>query len=98
MVSMGMLKFGSKNVPLGVELAGIVSRVGSQVRSVSVGDRVFGVAVDGCFSTHVLLLDSLVFEIPKHLSFEEASTMPACYTTAVLALIDVGQMEKGQVC
>lgn len=95
---MGVLKFGSKSVPLGLELAGVVSRVGSQVRNVSVGDRVVGVATEGCFSTHVVLLDSLVVEIPKDLDFEEAATMPACYTTAVQALIDVGQMKKGQVC
>ena len=98
MVAMGVLKFGSKGLPLGLELAGIVSRVGSQVHNVSVGNRVVGVANQGCFSTHALLLDSLVVEIPEDLGFDEASTMPACYTTAVQALIDVGQMRKGQVC
>ena len=95
---MGVLKFGSESVPLGLELAGVVSRVGPQVRNVSVGDRVVGVATEGCFSTHAVLLDSLVVAIPEDLDFEEAATMPACYTTAVQALIDVGQMKKGQVC
>lgn len=96
-MSMGVLTFGTKSVPLGLELAGVVSRVGPNVRNVSVGDRVVGVAVEGCFSTHAILLDSLVAEIPDDLGFEEAATMPACYTTAVQSLIDVGQMERGQV-
>ena len=98
MVSMGVLTFGSKSVPLGLELAGIVSRVGQNVRSVSIGDRVAGVAVEGCFSTHSILLDSLVIKIPSDLGFEQAATMPACYTTAVQSLIDVARLEKGQVC
>ncbi|KAL8736136.1 MAG: hypothetical protein Q9181_002526 [Wetmoreana brouardii] len=96
MVAMGVLTFGSKSVPLGLELAGVVSRIGSKVRNVSVGDRVVGVAVEGCFATHALLVDSLVATIPDALGFEEAATMPACYTTAVQALIDVGRLEKGQ--
>ena len=97
MVSMGVLKFGSKSVPLGLELAGVVSRIGSQVRNVSIGDRVVGIAVEGCFSTHAVLSNSLVFEIPEDLGFEEAATMPTCFTTAVQSLIDIGQMKKGQV-
>ena len=96
MVSMGVLTFGSTSVPLGLELTGVVSRVGPQVRNVAAGDRVVGVAVEGCFSTNAILLDSLVVKIPNDLGFEEGATMAACYTTAVQALIDVGQMEKGQ--
>ena len=42
-------------------------------------------------------MDPLVIKIPNDLSFEQAATMPACYTPAVQSLIDVGQLEKGQV-
>ena len=97
MVAMGVLTFGSKSVPLGLEVTGIVSRVGCKVNKVAVGDRVCGVAVEGCFSTHALLLESLVMKIPDSLSFEDGATMPACYTTAVQALLDVGQLSKDQV-
>jgi NADPH:quinone reductase-like Zn-dependent oxidoreductase len=96
MVSMGVLTFGSKSVPLGLELTGVVSRVGPNVRNVAVNDRVVGVAVEGCFSTNAILLDSLVVKIPSDPGFAEGATMAACYTTAVQALIDVGQMEKGK--
>lgn len=98
MVAMGVLTFGPKRIPLGYELAGIVSRVGPNVRNVAVGDRVAGVAVEGCCSTHAILMDSLVVKIPSGLSFEQAATMPACYTTAIKSLIDIGRLEKGQVC
>jgi NADPH:quinone reductase-like Zn-dependent oxidoreductase len=95
---MGVLTFGSKSVPLGLELTGVVRRVGRNVISVAVGDRVCGVAVEGCFSTNAVLLESLVLKIPDNMGFEEGAIMPAYYTTAVQALIDVGQLEKGQVC
>jgi NADPH:quinone reductase-like Zn-dependent oxidoreductase len=98
MVAMGVLSFGPKSVPLGVELSGVVSRVGSKVTNVTVGDRVCAIAVEGCFSTHALLVDSLVHRIPDRLGFEEAATMVACYTTVFQALMDVGRLEKGQVC
>lgn len=47
MVSMGVLTFGSKSVLLGLELIGVVSRVGPNVRNMAVNDRVVGVAVEG---------------------------------------------------
>lgn len=97
MVSMGVLSFG-KSVPLGVELSGVVSRVGAQVTNVAAGDRVCAIAVEGCFSTQALLVDSLVHKIPDWLGFEAAATMVACYTTVFQALLDVGCLEKGQVC
>ncbi|KAL7916747.1 putative polyketide synthase [Trichoderma velutinum] len=97
MVAMGVLKFGDgQGAPLGIEMTGIVSRVGAKVNTVAVGDRVCGVAMEGCFSTHSILLDTLVMKIPDSLSFEEGATMPACYTTAVQALLDVGQLSEGQ--
>ncbi|KAL4887827.1 polyketide synthase dehydratase-domain-containing protein [Aspergillus ambiguus] len=88
MVAMGVLSFGPKSVPLGVELSGVVSRAGSKVTNVTVGDRVCAIAVEGCFSTHALLVDLLVHKIPDQLSFEEAATMVACYTTVFQALMD----------
>lgn len=97
MVAMGVLKFGSKSVPLGLELTGIVTRIGAEVTNVAIGDRVCAVAVEGCFSTRTILLDDLVVPIPDNLSYEEGATMPACYTTAVQALLEVGQLTLGQV-
>jgi NADPH:quinone reductase-like Zn-dependent oxidoreductase len=94
---MGIISFGSKSVPLGLELAGVVKRIGSSVRNVAVGDRVFAFASGGCFTTNAILQAPLVVKIPDDLSFEDAATMPCCFATAVQSLIDVGQIEKDQV-
>ncbi|KAF2179542.1 hypothetical protein K469DRAFT_693922 [Zopfia rhizophila CBS 207.26] len=95
MVSMGVLKFGKTPSP-DLEITGIVNRVGSKVNHVKVGDRFCGVATDGWFTTHAILLDSLIAKIPETLDFTAGATMPACYTTAVQALIDVNQLQQGQ--
>ena len=95
--SMGVLSMGSKPVPLGLELAGVVQRIGANVSHVKPGDRIFGLATEGCFSTSAIMRSSLVSKIPDGLSFEDAATMPLCYSTAIQALINVGQTEAGQV-
>ena len=94
---MGVISSEQGNVDLGLEAAGIVSRVGLGVHSLAEGDRVFALAPSGCFSTRVVLPFSLCVKIPDSLSFEEAATMPICFATAIHSLIDIGQAEKGQV-
>jgi hypothetical protein len=47
MVSMGVLTFGSKSVPLDLDLTGMISRVDLNVCNMAVGDRVVGVIVEG---------------------------------------------------
>ncbi|KAI9741492.1 MAG: hypothetical protein M1818_004298 [Claussenomyces sp. TS43310] len=94
--AMGVISFGDKTVPLGLELSGVVKRVGFGVENVVVGDRVFAFASGGCFTTNSILESPLVVKIPDDLSFDEAATMPGCYATAVQGLIDVGQLQQGQ--
>ena len=96
-VAMGMYGLEANKNPLGVELSGTVRRIGSGVRHVGIGDRVIGVAADGCFTTHAIILALLVVKIPDDLSFDEAATMAGAFTTVVRSLIDLCQLEKNQV-
>ncbi|UNI16442.1 putative PKS/NRPS-like protein biosynthetic cluster [Purpureocillium takamizusanense] len=80
---------------LGLECAGIVRRVGSEVRDLHVGDRV--VAFDhGFFGSRVITSSKLTAKIPGTLTFEEAATMPCVYSTAMHALVQVGGLQSGQ--
>ena len=81
---------------IGVEAAGIVRKVGSQVKSLRVGDRV--AMIDrGLFSTTVNILEVLCTKVPDHLDLIEASTMFFPYATALYSLVTIGGLEKGQV-
>lgn len=74
----------------------MVRRVGPQVKTLSVGDRV-AVVEHGLFATVIITLEILCVKLPDDLSFNEACTMMFPYITAMHSLMDVGGLEKGQV-
>ncbi|KAF7560277.1 hypothetical protein G7046_g3869 [Stylonectria norvegica] len=80
--------------PVGLEAAGLVTRVGSAVTRFSKGDRVFGFAFNGAFSTHVRALEGTITCIPEGMSFSEAAVIPIVYTTAYACLYDIGDLEQ----
>ena len=94
--AMGIISSESESVPLGLEMAGTVCRVGSSESGLGIGDRVFALAPHGCITTRAVVPGSLVVRIPDNMSFEEAATVPICFTTAIQSLVDVGHIQKGQ--
>lgn len=80
---------------LGLELAGVVSAVGSEVRHVAVGDRVMGLGL-GSFGSEVQADGRGVVRIPDALDFTEAATIPLAFLTAHYAFEDLAQLRKGQ--
>ncbi|KAI0382924.1 KR domain-containing protein [Hypomontagnella monticulosa] len=79
------------------EVSGTITRVGSDVHHVMVGDRVVAVSSDGCFATRVVLKSSLCVKISDDLSLIDACTMPAAFVTALQALVHIGQVLKGKM-
>jgi NADPH:quinone reductase-like Zn-dependent oxidoreductase len=86
-----------KKEELGVEATGIVRRSGSNVGHFKPGDRVIILEL-GLFCTHRVLPASRCTLMPSSLSFEDATSMPVVFGTAIHCLMDVGRLEKGQVC
>ncbi|MFL6514468.1 MAG: SDR family NAD(P)-dependent oxidoreductase [Chthoniobacterales bacterium] len=79
----------------GDEVAGVISAVGSDVRHVKPGDRVFGLAVFG-LATETIARGGNVRRIPDNLSFEEAATIPVVFMTSWHALKNVARLRKGE--
>lgn len=94
MVAMGIIE--GFRPDLGVECGGIVRKIGKTVHDVAIGDRVM-IFHHGCFSTTFVAPASQLVKIPDSLSYEEASTMPCVYATVIHALLNVGNLSKGQV-
>lgn len=69
----------------GVECAGEISAVGSEVTEFQVGDAVVALA-PGSFSQYVTVDGALVVPKPAQLSFTAAATIPAAFLTADYAL------------
>ncbi|OAQ63678.2 polyketide synthase [Pochonia chlamydosporia 170] len=80
---------------LGLEGAGIITRVGVDVTDLQPGNRVMFLA-DGSFASHVTTPAKLCERIPLHMSYEDAASMPAVFSTAFACLLNIGQLKKGQ--
>nr|URN71259.1 alternapyrone polyketide synthase [Menisporopsis theobromae] len=80
---------------LGVDAAGIVTRVGKAVTDYRVGDKVMTASCD-TFATYVRFPAAGAIAMPEDLSFEEASSMPLISLTAYYALVTMGRLERGE--
>ncbi|MEK7426153.1 MAG: NAD(P)-dependent alcohol dehydrogenase [Actinomycetota bacterium] len=84
-----------KRVARGVDMAGVVERVGADVTAFRTGDRVFGGA-RGAFAELVAVAAKDVVAVPEKLSFEEAAALPVAAVTALQGLRDQGGLRAGQ--
>ncbi|RYP07500.1 hypothetical protein DL765_009144 [Monosporascus sp. GIB2] len=93
MIAMGLIE-GLEST-LGLECAGVISRVGQEVHDFRMGDRVMMFS-HGCLASKVVAPASQLIKIPDGLSFEDAGTMPCVFATAIHSLINVGNLTEGQ--
>jgi NADPH:quinone reductase-like Zn-dependent oxidoreductase len=79
---------------LGHDLAGVVVRVGAQVKLLKPGDEVYARAADhriGTFAELIAVQEKDVALKPKKLTMEEAASIPLVGLTAWQALVERGQ-------
>lgn len=84
---------------LGHDLAGVVVRVGPRVRRFKPGDEVYARPHKdriGTFAEFIAVKEDGVALKPTSLSMEEAASIPLVGLTAWQALIEKGQLAKGQ--
>lgn len=81
---------------LGLECTGIVLRKGSNVDNLEVGDAIFCLW-SGLFSTRKVLPAKYAVRLLPGMTLDTVATMPVAYATAVQALVNLGNLQKGQV-
>lgn len=86
---------GFAGASLGLEFAGIVSRVGSRVRDFRPGDKVMGFG-SACFASHVVTRADAVARMPEEWSFESAATVPTVFFTVYYALKHLADLQAGE--
>jgi len=95
---LGRLVFGlrvPKNPVPGLDVAGTVVAVGSDVTRFQAGDEVFGIA-RGSFAEYAVALEDKLAHKPRGLNFERAAVVPVSASTALQGLRDAGRVEAGQ--
>jgi NADPH2:quinone reductase len=80
----------------GGEVAGIVDRVGSEVRKFKPGDRVMAYIIVGGFAEEVVVDAGNVLPMPASLDFVAAAAFTMTYGTSLYALRDRGQLARGE--
>ncbi len=84
---------------LGHDLAGVVARVGPQVRQFKPGDEVYARADDfriGSFAEFIAVKEASLAHKPKNLTMEEAASIPLVGLTAWQALVERARLKRGQ--
>lgn len=97
LMGQGLLK-PKKPIP-GVDIAGRIEAVGSNVKQFQTGDDVYGdisACENGGFAEYVAVPERAVALKPANLSFEEAAALPMAAVTALQGLRDQGQIQAGQ--
>ncbi|MEI6836961.1 MAG: NADPH:quinone oxidoreductase family protein [Alcaligenaceae bacterium] len=81
----------------GMEAAGIVSELGTNVRTHKVGDRVMFRAWHGCYAQQAVVPEAELLPVPKNFSFAEGAAFIVATATATNALLQRGQLKSGEV-
>lgn len=86
---------GAKERIPGVDVAGQVEKVGSNVTQFRPGDEVFG-AARGAFAQYACGNQDRLVPKPAALTYEQAAAIPVAACTALQALRDHGRLQAGQ--
>jgi len=84
---------------LGHDLAGVVTRIGADVRDYKVGDEVYARPRDlriGAFAEYIAIDHADIALKPKSLTMEESAAVPLVALAAWQALTELGRVKPGQ--
>jgi putative PIG3 family NAD(P)H quinone oxidoreductase len=84
-----------RDIP-GLEFAGEVAQIGSEVSQWRSGDRVFGLCGGGAHAEYVTVPASHLAAIPQNLSWVEAAAVPEVFITAHDALFTQAKLQPGE--
>lgn len=79
----------------GVDLAGRVEAIGSEVTTLQEGDEVFGIG-EGTYAEYASAPEDKLTRKPENLSFDQAAVMPVSALAALQGLRDHGGVSPGQ--
>ena len=81
---------------MGLEVAGVITEVGKDVKNWKLGDRVCALLGGGGYAEYVSVKQDMVMPIPRGLSMVEAAALPEAYATSYLNLVIEGHLKSGQ--
>ena len=80
----------------GLEYAGTVASVGSEVTNWQVGDRVMGIEAGGCYAEQVVTHSRQALPVPASVEMSDAAAIAEVFLTAWDALVVQGGLTSGR--
>lgn len=81
---------------MGLECAGTIAAIGSDVSGWSVGDRVCGLMAGGGYAEYAVIDQGSLFKTPDGMSFDEAGALPEVMMTVWANIFDRCQFKSGE--
>jgi putative PIG3 family NAD(P)H quinone oxidoreductase len=91
----GWPDFGDSTI-MGLEIAGDVIAVGSEVKGFAMGDRVMGIVGGGAYAEKSRIDYRMAMPIPEGLDYIQAAAITEVFVTAHEALIHLGKLQPGE--
>jgi putative PIG3 family NAD(P)H quinone oxidoreductase len=81
---------------LGLEVAGVIEKLGPRVTGCEPGERVMSLVGGGGYAEYAVAYARHLIRIPERLSFEQAACVTETYITAHLNIFSVGRLADGE--
>jgi len=91
----GRAHFGDSDI-MGLEIAGTVVELGSQVRGYAVGDRVMGIVGGGAYAEFSRIDHRMAMRVPPGLALADAGAVAEVFVTAHEALFHLARLQAGE--
>lgn len=80
----------------GIDAAGIIEKVGSEVKNIKVGQRVIAFPTNGSYAEYAVADENLTFVLPHTIDFDLAAACPIVSFLSYKLIHDVAKMEAGE--
>jgi len=91
----GRANFGDSDL-MGLEIAGDVLELGTEVCGFAPGDRVMGIVGGGGYAERARIDHRMAMRIPETLEYVHAAAVPEAFITAHESLFHLGRLERGE--
>ncbi|WP_123043357.1 quinone oxidoreductase family protein [Cohnella candidum] len=93
-------RYGKKGAALpfipGLDAAGVIERVGSEVQGFKPGQRVIAFPKGGSYAEYVVADEALTFAIPDSVDFDTAAACPTVSILSYKLLAEIARLEAGE--
>ncbi len=80
----------------GLEVSGVIERVGAEVREFQEGQRVMAIVRSGGYAEKARVPASQAVPVPDGMDFQQAAALPINYLTAYHMLVYMGNVRRGE--